>query len=98
MLGKEGKTAVEDVMKKFEISLSGTTDVPTVASVNREDSYANVNLKHGRKVSSFKVRCTRELIIYTCNTYMIYFYRGCYAFFFFYRKQVFYFFFFSLSI
>ncbi|XP_005100871.1 von Willebrand factor A domain-containing protein 8 [Aplysia californica] len=55
MLGKEGKTAVEDTLKKFEISRIESEAPTTVAGLDRGEISAGVSLKHGKKTFSFEV-------------------------------------------
>jgi len=49
MLGKEGREAVEDMLKKFEIPLKSSTEGTAVGNVVKSGTTATVSLKQGRK-------------------------------------------------
>ncbi|CAL1547451.1 unnamed protein product [Lymnaea stagnalis] len=55
MLGKEGKEAVEDTLKKFEISPLKSEVQSSVAELSRKGNGASVRVKHGKSLSNFEV-------------------------------------------
>ncbi|KAL4221611.1 von Willebrand factor A domain-containing protein 8 [Mactra antiquata] len=58
MLGKEGQTAVNDALAKFDIPVSKSL-TSSIVSVNKQDNGSNVSLKTGKVTSSFMVESGR---------------------------------------
>ncbi|KAK0046521.1 E3 ubiquitin-protein ligase RNF14 [Biomphalaria pfeifferi] len=55
MLGKEGREAVEETLKKFDIAPLNSDSLTSVAEWSRHENQATVRLKHGKSLYTLQV-------------------------------------------